>query len=320
MAGSVQFDPGNFAEHPMTSPSSPSSTVPRWMRGCLLAAGVYNLSWGFFVVVYPHALFDWTGTERLNHPEIWQCVGMIVGVYGIGYLLASRDPVAHWPIVLVGLLGKLFGPLGFLVSWTRGQLPGAWAWVILMNDLLWWGPFVAILAQVARGHLVSMPRRRFVWESRIAAPPEVVFRFHEQPDALARLIPPWERVTVLVPPTSLEVGTRVVLENRLGPFRLRWVAVHEEYDPPHRFADRQESGPFAFWYHRHHVLDDGRGGTILRDEVEYALPGGALSEWLFGNWVRSKLERLFAYRHETTRSLIETGACREVNSANHATV
>ena len=41
-------------------------------------------------------------------------MGMIVGVYGIGYLIAARDPRTHWPIVLVGLLGKVFGPIGFV--------------------------------------------------------------------------------------------------------------------------------------------------------------------------------------------------------------
>jgi hypothetical protein len=31
-----------------------------------------------------HLLFDLTGAERINYPEIWQCVGMIAGVYRIG--------------------------------------------------------------------------------------------------------------------------------------------------------------------------------------------------------------------------------------------
>ena len=61
----------------------------------------------------------------------------------------------------------------------------------------------------------------------------------------------------------------MVIETRIGPFPMRWVAEHTEYDPPHLFADRQVSGPFARWVHHHRMLDDGRGGTLLRDEVEY---------------------------------------------------
>lgn len=84
--------------------------------------------------------------------------------------------------------------------------------------------------------------------------------------------------------------------------------MHTEYDPPHLFADRQESGPFAYWYHRHCFLDDGQGGTLLRDEIEYTVPLGVLGRWLGGWFVRRKLEAMFTYRHEKTRSLIETGA------------
>lgn len=149
---------------------------------------------------------------------------------------------------------------------------------------------------------------RFEKESRIAAPPEVVFAFHESPGALQRLTPPWEGVRVTEGGGSPRVGSRVVLTTRLGPFPLRWIAEHTEYDPPHLFADRQVSGPFARWLHRHRFLDDGRGGTILRDEVDFEPPLGALGRALAGGFVRRKLRRMFDYRHETTRELIESGA------------
>ena len=87
----------------------------------------------------------------------------------------------------------------------------------------------------------------FVKESRIAAAPEAVFRFHESHDALRLLIPPWERMAVVESDGSLQVGSKVVLGGRVGWFRLRWVAIHTEYDPPRLFADRQESGLFAYW-------------------------------------------------------------------------
>ena len=147
----------------------------------------------------------------------------------------------------------------------------------------------------------------FFKESRIAAAPEFVFRFHESPAALRHLIPPWEKMELVESSSSLQPGSRVVLKGRLGLFPIRWVAIHTEYEPPHLFADRQESGPFDYWYHRHRFLDDGHGGTILRDEVEYRPPLGALGRWLTAGLIRKKLERMFDYRHETTRRLIESG-------------
>ena len=121
-----------------------------WMRITLAAAGVYNLLWGAFIVAFPLLPFRWLGMPPPNYPEIWQCVGMIVGVYGLGYAIAATDPVRHWPIVLVGLLGKLFGPLGFLLAALRGDLPWAFGWINVTNDLIWLVPFSLILVHAYR--------------------------------------------------------------------------------------------------------------------------------------------------------------------------
>jgi ligand-binding SRPBCC domain-containing protein len=292
--------------------AAPELTVaPAWARWWLYAAGVYNLLWGAAVIAFPDLLFDLTGARRTNYPEIWQCVGMIVGVYGVGYLIAAGDPRTHWPIVFVGLLGKIFGPVGFAVALWKGTFPPLFGLTILTNDLLWWAPFGMILYYAATHPRGDRPAGgqllRFVKESRINAPPDVVFRFHESPDALTKLIPPWEPMRVAESAGSLKPGSKVVLSGRVGLLAVRWVALHTEYEPPHLFADRQVSGPFAWWYHRHRFLDDGQGGTILRDEVEYLPPLGWLGRWLGGPLVRGKLEKMFAYRHDTTRRMIESG-------------
>ncbi len=148
---------------------------------------------------------------------------------------------------------------------------------------------------------------RFVKESRIAANPERVFAFHESAGALKRLTPPWEAVRLIEGGGSLQPGSRVVLETRLGPLPLRWVAEHMEYDKGRMFADRQVSGPFAQWYHRHWFLDDGHGGTLLRDEVDYDPPLGVLGRFLGGAFLKAKLEKLFNYRHEATKRIVESG-------------
>jgi ligand-binding SRPBCC domain-containing protein len=149
--------------------------------------------------------------------------------------------------------------------------------------------------------------RHFEKESRIAAPPGVVFAFHESPGALAQLIPPWEDVKVVESSGSIRPGARVVLRTRFGPFPVEWVAEHTEYVPVTLFADRQVRGPFAYWYHRQLFLDDGEGGTILRDEVDYRPPMGKLGEWLGSGVIASKLRRLFDHRHEATRRIVECG-------------
>jgi hypothetical protein len=116
----------------------------------LRAAAVYNVVWGVWVILFPNALFDWIGATRPNYPELWQCVGMIVGVYGVGYWIAASRPLLHWPIVLVGLLGKVLGPIGFVKALVDQVFPWSMGWTIVTNDLIWWIPFSLILREAYR--------------------------------------------------------------------------------------------------------------------------------------------------------------------------
>ena len=123
-----------------------------WAFWWLWAAGVYNIAWGAVVVLFPSLLFDFADMEPPRYPQLWQCIGMIVGVYGIGYIAAARDHRRHWPIVLVGLLGKVFGPIGFAQALINGDLPPAFGVTILTNDLIWWVPFSLMLRDAWRHH------------------------------------------------------------------------------------------------------------------------------------------------------------------------
>ena len=131
--------------------------APRWMFWTLMLAAAYNLIWGAWVVLAPQQFFTLTGMEPTNYPSIWQCVGMIVGVYGIGYAIAAFDPARHWPIVLVGLLGKIAGPIGYVDgAFIRQTLDPAFGWTIPTNDLIWWVPFTLILLHAWRVHQAGL--------------------------------------------------------------------------------------------------------------------------------------------------------------------
>lgn len=115
------------------------------MQYVLWIAGVYNILWGTIVIIFPGLFFDLVGMEQPLYPMIWQCVGMIVGVYGVGYFIAGYQPLRHWPIVLVGMLGKIFGPIGFAYYLAQGAFPLFFGLTIIFNDLIWWIPFGLIL-------------------------------------------------------------------------------------------------------------------------------------------------------------------------------
>jgi ligand-binding SRPBCC domain-containing protein len=146
---------------------------------------------------------------------------------------------------------------------------------------------------------------RFVKESIIRAAPERVFAFHELPDALERLLPPWETARVVVPPKNLHAGTRTVIETKLfGLYRVRWEALHTVYDPPRMFEDIQTSGPFKSWRHRH-IVEPHELGARLLDDIEYEPPFSFLGRLAAPLLVERRLKRLFDYRHEVTRKWAE---------------
>lgn len=120
----------------------------------MYVAGVYNLAWGAFLILAPLAAYQIgglaAGGRSLVNVEIWQCLGMVVGVYGVGYLMAAADPVLHWRLVLVGLISKVLGPIGFVAGAVQGRLPWQMAVTNLFNDVIWWIPFGLILAEAWR--------------------------------------------------------------------------------------------------------------------------------------------------------------------------
>jgi ligand-binding SRPBCC domain-containing protein len=147
----------------------------------------------------------------------------------------------------------------------------------------------------------------FEKKSRIRASAQAVFAFHERKEALRLLSPPWQRVTVVQPPRSLAVGTRVVIRVGVGPVRRTMVFEHVAYVQGKSFTDKMLVGPLKHWVHEHIVVPEGEGDRAanLIDRIEYSLPLGLLGALALQPIARYELERLFAYRHEITRAECE---------------
>jgi hypothetical protein len=111
-------------------------------RKWFYAAAVYNAIWGTIASLAPNWWFTSLGMEAPNYPMLFQCIGMIVGVYAIGYWLIAINPKRFGAFVYVGLLGKIFGPLGFIYSALIGKLPWAFGWINITNDLIWLPAFI----------------------------------------------------------------------------------------------------------------------------------------------------------------------------------
>lgn len=112
----------------------------QWWFG---AAAIYNLIWGFVAVVWPFAMFDVLHVPRPHEPELFQAIGMMVGVYALGYAMVAYHPVRFGAFVWVGLAGKALGPIGFVASAVAGRMPWGFGWINVTNDLIWLPAFVA---------------------------------------------------------------------------------------------------------------------------------------------------------------------------------
>ena len=144
----------------------------------------------------------------------------------------------------------------------------------------------------------------FTRRSRIAAPVAALWAWHASPDALQRLVPPWEHAEV-IGSSGMEQGQEVTLKIRLGPLSLRWVSRIDQVIPGRQFRDVQIRGPFAYWEHTHRMDPDGPDASFLDDRVVYALPFGPLGRPAQG-LVRRRLERMLDYRHQVTAAALAT--------------
>lgn len=132
---------------PTDSTLAPSAAIRRrrFHRIVFAAAGVYNLAWGAYAAIDPQWLFRFAGMPPLNHPALFACLGMVVGVYGLLYLEVARLPERGFAIAAVGLLGKVLGPIGMAQLVLGGAWPARSIVLCLTNDLIWWIPFALYL-------------------------------------------------------------------------------------------------------------------------------------------------------------------------------
>ena len=104
--------------HLLTDISMTGPFADRLFRITFALAGIYNLAFGLWAAVWPLAFFHLFDIAPPRYPNIWACVGMVVGVYGLLYWYAAWKLEAGWPIIAVGLLGKVLGPIGMVMSFS----------------------------------------------------------------------------------------------------------------------------------------------------------------------------------------------------------
>ncbi len=139
-------------------------------------------------------------------------------------------------------------------------------------------------------------------EQLIEKSQEEVFSYFSDAHNLPEITPPWLHFEMLTPyPIEMEVGTLIDYQLKLRGIPVRWQSEITEWEPPHFFADEQRRGPYRCWIHKHTFVETD-GGTLVGDDVEYAVLGGKLINKLF---VRPDIEKIFDYRAQKLQELLK---------------
>ena len=146
----------------------------------------------------------------------------------------------------------------------------------------------------------------FQFQSRIwlARPIAEVFQFFSDAKNLQQITPPLLDFRVTAMSTErIESGTRIDYKLKIRGFPVRWQSEITEWEPPHRFVDRQLRGPYALWLHEHRFRAQD-GGTQCEDVVRYLPPGGVLLAPAINRiFVARDVERIFAYRRQRLQEI-----------------
>ncbi|MBJ7326044.1 MAG: SRPBCC family protein [Chthoniobacterales bacterium] len=136
---------------------------------------------------------------------------------------------------------------------------------------------------------------------QVAATPEELFRFHENPHNLRSISPPGLRILEIHANREARAGEEFRIAAGRGPCTLRWTGRWEKVAPPHSLADTGVQCPFSAWRHEHRFTPHPDGGTLLADRVEFRLAwsrGGPAAAWFL---LRFVFPGIFAARHAATR-------------------
>ena len=120
--------------------------IMRWMRIVLVAGGVYHFIFALWAILCPMQALGWFDCAALSQPLMWQMFGVISVILGLGLIIASKNPIQHWPIVLLGFIESIVGD-GVYISITLHVTPAQ------QNDPLLQSSFVIDWQCVSIEHL-----------------------------------------------------------------------------------------------------------------------------------------------------------------------
>jgi hypothetical protein len=108
-----------------------NDTFEKWLK--LLALGSFAV--GLALLLFPERSLQLLAITGVSGALFFQSIGLLSIAFGIGYLIASLDPIRHYSVVAVGAILRLF----FLLLLIKGAVVGE----VGLQGLLYLGLYLA---------------------------------------------------------------------------------------------------------------------------------------------------------------------------------
>ena len=129
-----------------------------WMRFVLRFAGTYNILAGLGMIFCYHEGFKLLGLKKPDLLLPVQLVGVMVGLFGVGYHLVAARPLENRNVLTLGFWSKGLGSALGIYYALRGKLPLSFLPVLFFSDIIYLPPFLVIMRRLSR--LASEPGAR----------------------------------------------------------------------------------------------------------------------------------------------------------------
>lgn len=148
-------------------------------------------------------------------------------------------------------------------------------------------------------------------EQEFTRPVKELFKFFEKPENLEKITPKSVGFNIITPrPIKMHTGAVLDYTIRILGMPIRWTTLITGYNPPYEFSDVSIKGPYSYWHHSHKFVEV-EDGTIMYDEVSYALPFGLIGRLVHALFVKRQLKHIFDYRSEVIEEILENRDSRE---------
>lgn len=115
------------------------------MNKTLTFIGIYNCLLAVCMIFFTDEVFSFFHTSDSDHILIWKLLGLFVGLFGMGYLMAATNENVHWPVILMGFSFNVSVTFGFIYYLFTAHLSWSISWIVLINSTIWIFPLWRML-------------------------------------------------------------------------------------------------------------------------------------------------------------------------------